>query len=188
MKTLELHTPSPVTSEINGVLHGCRAEHLGVVRTAREYRLVAIQPIAIGEVLFRIQGEVTDRPTRYSVQIGENQHIDLGSNHSAEEILDRYFWRFMNHSCEPNAIICDREVIALREILPWEAVTFNYNTNEWEMAEPFDCMCGTSRCMGKIQGLRHLTPEQREQLGRVAPHLSRYVFSQVGQTAESSQA
>lgn len=177
-----MKTPTPIgshdlTHDPIGVLHECRAEHLGVVRSAGEYRLVAIHPVAAGTLLFKIQGELTTQPTRYSVQIGENVHIDLGSGHSAEEILDRYFWRFMNHSCEPSALIRDREVIALRDINPWEAVTFNYNTTEWEMAEPFDCGCGSSDCLGKIQGLKYLTPAQRERLAMVAPHLSRHVVA-----------
>jgi hypothetical protein len=149
------------------------SEAVGVVRAAGEYRLVSIRPIKAGERLFRIEGIETSRPTRYSLQIDDDLHIDLGSGHTTEEILDRYFWRFMNHSCEPNVAIRGREVISLRNILPWEAVTFNYNTTEWEMAEPFVCGCQSEQCLGEIQGLKHLTPAQRERLGAVAPHLSR---------------
>jgi hypothetical protein len=157
---------------LEGLRH-CQSDAVGVVRAAGENRLVAIRPIAAGERLFRIEGVETSRPTRYSLQVGDNLHIDLGSGHSAEEILDRYFWRFMNHSCEPNAAIREREVISLRNIPPWEAVTYNYNTTEWEMAEPFICGCGSGQCLGRIQGLKHLTPAQRERLGAVPPHLSR---------------
>ena len=146
---------------------------VGVLRSAGNYRLVAIRSIAPGEELFRIEGEETTQPTRYSVQIDDYLHIDLGSSYSSEEILDRYFWRFMNHSCEPNAAIRQRKVISSRSIEPWEAVTFNYNTTEWEMAEPFSCGCQSEQCLGKIQGLKYLTSAQRKDLGVVAPHLGR---------------
>ncbi len=161
-----------------GILHKCRVEGVGVVRASGEYRLVAIRPITAVERLFAIEGELANRPSRYSVQIGVNLHIDLGSGHSAEEILDRYFWRFMNHSCDPNALIRGREVIAWRDIEPWEAVTFNYNTTEWDMAEPFTCRCGSPDCLGTIRGFKHLTPTQRKRLGVVAPHLGHHLLGE----------
>jgi hypothetical protein len=163
--------------------HTC-GDLVGVIRASREYRLVAICPIPAGARLFRIEGELTSKPTRYSLQVGENLHIDMTSGQTAEEILDRYFWRFMNHSCEPNSLIRDREVIAKRNIQPWEAVTFDYNTTEWEMAEPFSCGCGSENCLGTIQGLKYLTASQRECLGTVAPYLSHYLLKESRTTAE----
>lgn len=185
-------TENPIASRpgqdtIEGI-HHTRSESVGVVRAAREYRLIATRWIFAGERLFKIEGEETTTPTRYSVQIGENLHIDLGEGYSTEEILDRYFWRFMNHSCEPNSLIQDREVIALRDIQPWEAVTFNYNTTEWEMAEPFACGCGSATCIGTIQGLKYLAESQRERLGAVAAHLSRHVPGESRMTVDMSQA
>jgi len=70
----------------------------------------------------------------------------------------------MNHSCDPNTVVRGREGIALREIAPWEAVTFNCNTTEYDMAEPFSCQRGSPRCQGAIRGFRYLTPVEREQL------------------------
>ena len=146
----------------------------GVVRAAGEYRLVAIRPILAGDRLFQMEGDRTTRPSRYSVQIGEDLHIDLGTGYTTEEILDRYFWRFMNHGCDPNALITGEEVIALYDIEPWAAVTFDYNTTEWDMAEPFRCLCDSPRCLGTIRGFKHLTAGQRKRLHPLAaPHLIR---------------
>ncbi len=156
-------------------IHQSPASGVGVVRATSEYRLVAIRPLVAGNRLFRMEGQLTSRPSRYSVQIGENQHIDLGSGHSLEEILDRYFWRFMNHSCDPNAVVRGREVLARRDIEVWEDVTFNYNTTEYDMAEPFECRCGSPICRGRIQGFRHLSEADRRCLEPLlAPHLSVY--------------
>ena len=170
------------TTEINpertGDVHGCRAESVGVVRTVGEYRLVAVRAISAGVRLFRIEGERSDRPSRYSLQVGEKLHVDLRPGHTSEEILDRYFWRFMNHSCQPNTQIRGEKVIASRDIQTWEAVTFNYNTTEWEMAEPFHCRCGSNECLKAIRGFRHLTAEQREHLIGVAPPLTRLLLKE----------
>lgn len=162
-------------------VRGCRSDFVGVVRADRAYRLVAVRPVAAGARLFQIEGEKTDQPTRYSVQIGENLHVDLGAGHSGEEILDRYFWRFMNHSCEPNTLLRSQEVIASHDIEPWADVTFNYNTTEYEMAEAFACHCGTPRCLGTIRGFKHLTSAERERLRPLlAPHLIRLLPSGPG--------
>jgi hypothetical protein len=151
------------------------AAGVGVLRSAGDYRLVATRAIAAGERLFRIEGDLTHQPSRYSVQVGYQLHIDLKREHPAEEIFDRYYWRFMNHSCDANAQIRDIDVVALRDIHPWEPVTFNYNSTEWEMSEPFDCHCGSDHCLARIQGYRFLTVEQRDRLGPVASHLARYL-------------
>jgi hypothetical protein len=148
---------------------------VGVLRTAGDYRLVAAREISAGERLFRIEGDLTHHPSRYSVQVGYRLHIDVKGDHTAEEIFDRYFWRFMNHSCEANAQIRELDVIATRNIGPWEPVTFNYNSTEWEMAEPFTCHCGGGHCLGQVQGYRFLTSAQRARLDFVAPHLSRHL-------------
>ncbi len=179
--TIRLPKISAPPSLLNGFLH-CESEAVGVVRANGEYRLVAIRSIAAGQRMFRIEGDETNTPTRYSLQIGHNQHIDLSNDYSAEEILDRYFWRFMNHSCDANSMIHEREVVSLRAIQPWEAVTFNYNTTEWEMAEPFNCSCGSASCLGVIQGLKFLTLAQRERLEMIAPHLSGLAFETSGMT------
>lgn len=169
-------------------IHELLASGVGVVRATSEYRLVAIRPFVAGDRLFRMEGELTSRPSRYSVQIGENQHIDLGIGHTLEEILDRYFWRFMNHSCEPNTAVRGREVLACRDIEIWDDVTFNYNTTEYDMAEPFQCRCGSPICRGRIQGFKHLSEADRHCLGPLlAAHLRVYLGAtrkRVGSTVE----
>lgn len=157
-------------------VRGCRSNLVGVVRAEGAYRLVAVRAVGAGGRLFRIEGETTRCPSRYSVQIGENLHIDVGTGHSAEEILDRYFWRFMNHSCDPNTMVKGQKVIVLRDIRPWEDVTFNYNTTEYDMAEPFTCRCGSARCLREIRGFKHLTAAEKERLRPLlGAHLRRYL-------------
>jgi hypothetical protein len=170
-----LGAPDMTSSRTHDSLHPGADVGIGVVRSAGEYRLVATRLFPARQRLFRIEGDLTHKPSRYSVQIGYQLHVDLDGPHTSEEILDRYFWRFMNHSCEPNAHILDRDVFATRDIRAWEPVTFDYTTTEWEMAEPFSCSCGSAHCLGQVQGYRFLSAAQRARLGSVAAHLGRHL-------------
>lgn len=139
-----------------------------------QYGLFANVAINEGELLFRIEGERTSYPTRYSVQIDENVHIDIGAGCLPDEFIKKYPWRFMNHSCEPNTVIYGQEVFAKRSILPLEEVTYNYNTTEYEMAEPFICRCPSSGCLRLIRGFKYLSVPERELLRPwLAPHILR---------------
>ncbi len=138
---------------------------VGVLVDQSERRLVTTKPIEAGTVLFRIAGFVTRTPTKYSVQIGRNLHVDQNGTVDETDCVRRFYWRYMNHACEPTTRIDDRQVIALRDIASLEAVTFDYNTTEYDMAEPFQCNCGIQSCVGTVRGARFLTPAERTRLG-----------------------
>lgn len=154
-------------------LQRCRNGRVGVLQTTHDLRLVAVQPIAAGEPLFQLEGETTTRPSRYTVQIGEQLHLDAATGDSVEDVALRSFWRFMNHSCEPTTFVQGRTIVAQRDIAPGEPVTFDYNTTEWSLAEPFACHCGSASCVGAVRGFKHLTAAQRARLREISPHLLR---------------
>lgn len=139
-------------------------DHVGVLRSNQEFMLVACAEVPAGRRLFLVDGEVTATPSRYSLQVGRGLHLDLPAGCAEQEVMDRYFWRFMNHSCEPNARVEGRDVVAARDIAPGEQITFHYNTTEHEMAEPFRCTCGAASCAGVVAGYSSLTARQREAL------------------------
>ncbi len=153
------------------LLHGA-CPTVAVLVTQEDRRLVAVAPIAAGQVLFTISGRETPVPTRYSLQVGADLHLDQDCARNVDDVVQHYFWRYMNHSCDPSTVIRDRQVIALRDIAPGDGVTFDYNTTEYDMAEPFACHCGSARCVGMVRGARHLSPERRM---RVAEQLSPWV-------------
>ncbi|MEV5715004.1 SET domain-containing protein-lysine N-methyltransferase [Amycolatopsis mediterranei] len=158
------------------------ARRAAVVRSDGEYRLVTNQAVPAGALLFTLDGELTATPTRYTVQLDERRHVDLPAGCPLEEVLDRYYWRFMNHACEPAAAIRGRSVVSLRAIPAWSEITFHYASTEYDMAEPFPCECGGRRCDGVIQGFRYLTARRREDL---RPLLSPYLLAVLdGRTAE----
>ena len=67
---------------------------------------------------------------------------------------------WINHSCEPNTGLRGQVVlVALRRIRAGEEVTFDYATSDGSEYDEFECMCGTSRCRGRISGDDWMIPE-----------------------------
>ncbi len=96
-----------------------------------------------------------DTPTYLTVQVSENKHI----------ILQPEFLQYINHSCHPNVFFdTDKmELVALKEIQPGDELLFFYPSAEWDMAQPFDCYCGSNNCLRRIKGAAHLTEAQVSQ-------------------------
>ena len=160
------------TTDDRGTLLPCDCPLVAVLVSDDERHLVAATTIAKGTALFRLNGVETTSPTRYSVQLSHDSHLAPAPDATEAEIVARYGWRFMNHSCDPTTIIRNREVVAVRDMQPGDAITFDYNTTEYDMAEPFTCQCDSPSCLGVVSGARHLTPEQRARLGtRLAEYL-----------------
>lgn len=90
-----------------------------------EKGLYATKFYSKSSVVFILEGELINKPTRESIRIGENLHI-----------IDK-FGIYMNHSFEPTCKIESNNVIALKNIEPGEEINFNYNDNEVDMACPF---------------------------------------------------
>ena len=147
---------------------------VAVKATGDLFSVVATKPIAINEMILYIDGRLTDQPSRYSVQISETEHIDLDEQALIDASPNRYIWRYLNHHCEPNARLDGRYLSAVKDIDIGDEITFNYNTNEYEMASPFPCWCnaGTKGRERVIAGYKHLDKKQRAALaGQVANHV-----------------
>ena len=115
------------------------------------------------EVLSPFSGsEVRDRPDRYTVQTGAERHI----------ILAPLYLQYINHHCNPNTMFdcATMELKALRPIQAGDELTFFYPSTEWSMEEPFNCHCGSPRCLGRIRGAEHLEPEVLAEYD-LAPHI-----------------
>ena len=169
---LPYFSAAPLPAHPPGALLRCDSALVGVLVTPDGRHLIALCPIAEGATLFSLSGREIPAPTRYSVQVGPSLHLDQDCARDITDVVRRYFWRYLDHACDPAVIIRDREVIAVRDIAPGDRVTFNYNTTEYDMAESFRCHCGSARCVGVVRGARHLTRAQR---ARLAPWLADYL-------------
>lgn len=124
--------------------------------------------LPVGTAILFVDGQATTRPTRHSVQVGIDEHIDVPPDAGEHDAP----WRYLNHSCDPVAVLHGRVLVALRDIPRGDPVTFDYDGNEWDMAAPFACGCGAANCRGWIRGFRHLGDLQRLRLlPRLSPHL-----------------
>jgi hypothetical protein len=95
---------------------------------------------------------VHDAPSRMTVQVSGTEHIELAPAWLA----------FTNHSCDPNTRF-DPDVwhlVAERDIAPGDELTFFYPSTEWDMATPFDCHCGASSCIGRVDGASRVPAER----------------------------
>ena len=93
-----------------------------------------------------------DTATYLTVQTGAQKHITLSPD----------FLQYVNHSCDPNVFFdtTTMQLLALKEIQPGDEFMFFYPSTEWEMAQPFDCFCGTNKCLHHIRGAAFLTEEE----------------------------
>jgi SET domain len=87
-------------------------------------------------------------PTYLTVQIGLAEHIHLQPE----------FLQYINHSCEPNVLFNTdtMQLEALQNIRVGDELRFFYPATEWDMAQPFDCLCETPSCIRKIKGAKYL--------------------------------
>ncbi|MCX5768312.1 MAG: SET domain-containing protein [Gemmatimonadetes bacterium] len=161
---------------MTNVLRSVGSELVGVIEHDGARRVVAVVRVAAGTEVYRIEGVSSVTPTRHSVQIGTDMHVDTPDGCSDIEMLDQYFWRYTNHHCEPNTVLRGQSLVAVCDIDPLEDVTFNYNTTEVAMATPFDCHCGAVHCAGSIRGASALTPTDAERLAPLlTPHIRRFL-------------
>ena len=113
-----------------------------------------------GESILEVRGDVITEASKYSIQVSSDMHIEPSALPTNLEFFDDYLWPFLNHGFEPNAMMQGRQLIAIRDIAEGEEITFDYNTNEWDMATPFECMA-TGR---KVRGYKHLSAEERARI------------------------
>jgi hypothetical protein len=135
--------------------------------------VVALRPIAAGEVVLRLGGPLISYQEAvakgvwqsYPLQVGADQYIDLVEPGC-----------YLNHSCDPNIGIIQLNVIALRSIAAQDELRFDYSTtmdeDDWEMT----CCCGSETCRGRVTDFRHLPPAVRQRyldLAIVQPFIAR---------------
>ena len=115
--------------------------------------------------------EMLTTPTRFTVQVNESEHIRLKPT----------YLQYINHSCRPNVFFDTRsmELITIEPINSSDEVAFFYPSTDWKMTEPFNCQCGSHRCIGQIRGAAYLAHDDLTNY-----RLSDYVIHQYGRLPE----
>ena len=85
----------------------------------------------------------------YMIQIGPDSYLE-----------PRPPGRYTNHSCAPNAVICDDvRLVALVDIKPEEQICFDYSTTMSENNWTMECRCGANACRDVIRDFGELPAE-----------------------------
>jgi hypothetical protein len=114
--------------------------------------LIATRDFVPGDILGTIsRGKILSSPTYLTVQQSDTEHF----------MLQPEFLQYINHSCRPNVFfdLDAMQVVCVRPVKAGDELTYFYPATEWDMAQPFDCRCGETNCLGTIQGARHLPKE-----------------------------
>ncbi len=115
--------------------------------------LFAKQAFKVNDVISNFTWDkIYTTPTYLTVQIAENIHVELIPT----------FLECINHSCEPNAFFetSKKALICIKPIQIGEEFTFFYPSAEWEMDQPFECLCRSKSCIGFVRGALYLNKEQ----------------------------
>ena len=123
------------------------ASRLTIQLSSKAFSSFAVSLITLpaGSVFAPITGITSATKAYSSVQTGPDSHIELNSD-----------LVFCNHSCAPTLEFdmsrMEVRVAADRDLKVGDMLTFWYPSSEWEMAQPFECSCGSERCKGWISG------------------------------------
>jgi hypothetical protein len=131
----------------------------------------AIAPIAAGTVVVAFGGRCVTRAdvpsAARAVQIEEALFL-VADDGVADAVL---------HSCEPSCELRGAAVlVAGRDLVPGEAITYDYATSQGTDDDEFECQCGSALCRGKITGHDWMLPElQLRYRGAFSPYLGQRI-------------
>lgn len=151
----------------NGVIEGNGLVTEGLIRAGEVVsRLEPDEPMyLIAEVLSWPQDKQNELLV-YAYQCNETHVV----NEQGSE-------RFMNHSCDPNTWWADDDtMIARRDILPGEELTYDYATTEVTIPFEMICRCGSPNCRGKVTNHDYLDPVWQARFG---DHLPRHTLNAI---------
>ena len=124
----------------------------GAVSTIQGRGLIAVAPIAAGELVAIKGGHIVDTATLRSlperlansdVQIADGFHLVALEEAEYEPVM-----LFINHSCQPNVGFAGNIVlVAMRDIDAGEELTTDYALFDDYDGE-MECRCGTASCRG----------------------------------------
>lgn len=123
---------------------------LKVIHENQRYgaKLISDVPFAAGDLIYPIEGyQVVSEPTYQTIQVDEHAHI-----------IEVGCLAYLNHSCHPNVIVDTTQLrcTAARNIAAGEELTYFYPSTEWDMAQPFVCLCGAPQCIRLVVGAKYL--------------------------------
>lgn len=132
--------------------------------------LFADEKIARGEVIQRINGKIVRKRPKTSreahaimnwIGVGKETWINTSGTP----------FRYINHSCEPNAaIIGKKTVIAIRPIKKDEEIFMDYSMTDGDPLWSMKCVCNTKHCRKIISSIQSVPAQAFK---KHMPHIPR---------------
>ncbi len=128
--------------------------------------------------LLLVTGPIKSKPSIYTLSVGLDKHIDPRRENGAPD-----FGHYLNHSCNPNAVVkvIDKNIkipylklIARKNIKKGDEITFDYASLEYATVVNSACRCRARNCRGIISGFRDLPKDivrKYEKEGILPKHL-----------------
>lgn len=112
--------------------------------------IFADESIHKGDKIQYINGRKVRRVTRSKKDSEEIDHW-IGTGRSTWINTDGTPFRYINHSCDPNAAIMGtKTLVALKDIQPDEEITIDYSMTDADPHWSINCTCGTRNCRNVI--------------------------------------
>ncbi|KAH8722775.1 hypothetical protein GQ44DRAFT_555462, partial [Phaeosphaeriaceae sp. PMI808] len=128
-------------------------------------RSLSLVNLPAGAIFARISNPTPATVAYSSVQASRDLHIELNCD-----------LVYINHSCQPSLVFdMQRWEVRVSEDLEGglkegDELTFFYPSTEWDMAQPFNCLCGGRKCRGRISGAKDM-PEKVLKEYWLSPHV-----------------
>jgi SET domain-containing protein len=124
-----------------------------------------------GEFIFRRRhGRTVRRTALDPLTDDEREHLcELDSDRSAVLLGPG---RYLNHSCDPNAMRSGVKVFARQRIRRGDEITIDYRLNAFT-GERFHCKCGTTACTGIVVNSFFALPKSRQR--EYLPYAPRFI-------------
>ena len=92
----------------------------------------------VGQIVAKIEGAILDTPNRFTYQVAPNKHISCDNE-----------LKYINHHCYPNLKVENENLVCIKAIETGDELTFDYNSSEDRLDEPFECACCGKLIKGK---------------------------------------
>jgi hypothetical protein len=141
-------------------------------RTIADRGTVALSNIASGEIIWK--------PNEKYALVSSSERVEMlrqgaTDNYSQIDVelfaIDEGSEYYMNHSCEPNCMLRNRTLIAIRGIKTGEEIVYDYGVTEIFHSKSFWCKCGTPDCRVYISNLDYLDARlRRKKMEQIPEH------------------
>jgi hypothetical protein len=146
----------------------------------------ALRSFRAGEFIFRRRnGRIVANAALASLSPDERDHLCEIDFRQSTVLLGP--GRYLNHSCDPNAMRSGVKVFAWRSIKKGEEITIDYRLNAFDGTRS-RCLCGSRNCSGQIiSSFFALDPERQRLYLRYAPGFIKREYRRRANAARAPQ-